>query len=298
MAKKRNYLLITVFILGTFIVLMYGFSLAKYVSNSVWNYYLKSKGFYFTSEDLSTSGIKSVNNVWTGESIYFNIKNSLNSSVASEIDISYTASCLIKTEGVYGNCYMNGSGSSSYNGTLSSYQRCVNNTGNGTDVSGLSKTDCELGGYDYITEEASSDLYFDIVGLSNEVTDLTVSVTVTSTSPYQKTLKGDFVLHKVAGDDEDISYTVSSKNDYYNLVVTNSYGMNKCVNISWDSTKIYADINIDNIDTYLTDDDGYLKSIKKQIEGKNSISFKYRNKDNEYSITSDSFEITELDSCN
>lgn len=298
MSKKTNYLILFVIILGSFLLLINGFSLAKYVSNSVWNYYLKSKGFYFTSEDLSPAGIKNVNNVWTGESVYFNIKNSLNASVASEFDISYTATCSIKTEGIYGNCLMNGSGTSSYNGTLSSYQRCVNATGNGVDVSGLSKTDCEIGGYNYVTEEATSDLYFDITGLSNDVTDLTVSVTVKSTSPYQKTLIGDFILHKVPGDDEEISALVNDKDDYYNLIITNSYNTNKCVNISWDSSKIYSNIGLDDMNSYITDDNGYIKSIKKELEGKNSISLKYYSKSNDYIITKESFEITELDSCN
>ena len=50
MKKRTKYMLLLVIILGIISIITNGYSYAKYVSNSAWNYYLSTKGFYFTSE--------------------------------------------------------------------------------------------------------------------------------------------------------------------------------------------------------------------------------------------------------
>ena len=47
MLKFRKYLIYLVIVLAFILVATNGFTFAKYVSNSVWNYYLNSKGFYY-----------------------------------------------------------------------------------------------------------------------------------------------------------------------------------------------------------------------------------------------------------
>ena len=69
---KRNILISLIIV--AIILCIYGLTLARYVGNSVRDYYLKSKGFYFTSDYLSSNTVKNVNNLWTGENVYFNIK--------------------------------------------------------------------------------------------------------------------------------------------------------------------------------------------------------------------------------
>ena len=51
MNRHRKYLILSIAILGSMLLLTNGLSYAKYVSNSIWNYYLKSKGFYFESNE-------------------------------------------------------------------------------------------------------------------------------------------------------------------------------------------------------------------------------------------------------
>lgn len=298
MTKKTNYLLLSVIILGIIFLLINGYSLAKYASDSVWNYYLKSKGFYFSSDDLQITTIKNVNNVWTGESIYFNLKNSSNNLLISEFDIDYVATCNITTEGVSASCYMNGTTSNTYNGKLSSYQRCVNNKNDGIDTSLYNKSECDIKGYDYINEEAVADLYFDIANLNEDVTDLTVNVTVKSISPYQKTLTGDFILHVVKGDNEEISFKVNNYEEYSDLIITNSYSKDKCINISFDSNKIIFDGDINSISSYTSDENNFVNGIKTNIVAKNSINYSFYSINNEIEITKDSFTLTEIDECN
>ena len=67
----RKYLIMIVIFLGTILLITNGFTLAKYVSNTVWNYYLNSQGFYLSSDQLGNN-VKNVNNVWDGTSIHFN----------------------------------------------------------------------------------------------------------------------------------------------------------------------------------------------------------------------------------
>ena len=53
--KKRTKILILVVILLSLVNLITNnYSIARYVSNSFWNYYLGTKGFYFSSEQLGT----------------------------------------------------------------------------------------------------------------------------------------------------------------------------------------------------------------------------------------------------
>ena len=72
-------------------MISYGVTYARYASNSIWNYYLESKGFYFTSETLKN---KRVNNEWDGSRVYFDVRNSVNSYIATEYDIKYKITCL------------------------------------------------------------------------------------------------------------------------------------------------------------------------------------------------------------
>ena len=67
MKINRKKLLILIIILSFILMISYGVSYAKYASNSIWNYYLESKGFYFTSQTLEN---KRINNDWDGSRIY------------------------------------------------------------------------------------------------------------------------------------------------------------------------------------------------------------------------------------
>ncbi len=84
MKKRTKILLLSVILLSLVSLITYGYSLAKYVSNSAWNYYLSTKGFYFSSKQLDISKITNINNNWEQDSTYFTIKNSENDFLISD----------------------------------------------------------------------------------------------------------------------------------------------------------------------------------------------------------------------
>ena len=83
---KKILIIISSIILLIFLT---GFTKALYTSNSIWDYYLNSKGFYFESDYNKSI---SVNNFYDGSDISFILSNSLKDKY-TEDDISYTISC-------------------------------------------------------------------------------------------------------------------------------------------------------------------------------------------------------------
>ncbi len=274
--KKEKTILIILLIMGIGLISVFGFSYAKYVSNSIVDYYLKSKGFYFSSDYLGSNNVQNVNNLWEGDSVHFNIKNNLNDIVITDYDIDYTVTCEVSgEEATYTTCGLNGTQDITQTGTLSSFQTCVNNTEDQVDVSSFNKTTCELNGYTWENQIANKDLYFDVI-LTDEnysITDLTVNITVSSTNPYQKTLSGAFVLHKKISEEDKLTMTYNNYDNYDRLVVANSYSVNKCIKITWDSSKLLIDANYNDFSAYEVDIDNYLKAITFNIDSKSSVNY-------------------------
>ena len=64
--KKRSLILIILLIMSS-LLLIYGISSARYISTSVWDYYLEGEGIYFTSDFLDVTPVKTVNTLWDGK---------------------------------------------------------------------------------------------------------------------------------------------------------------------------------------------------------------------------------------
>lgn len=278
----------------------YGFTFAKYVYNSVWDYYLKSKGFYFSSDYLGSNVVNNVNDLWNGDSVHFNIKNNLNDAVITNYDIDYSVSCEVEGDAAsYADCHMNGTTSSSTDGVLSSFETCVNNTSDQVDVSSFAKTDCELGGYDWVNQVATKDLYFDVI-LTNsnyELKDVIVNVAATSTSPYSKTLSGNFVLHKTNIEAGKVDLSYKNYSNYDKLVVSNSYPNAKCVKLSWDSDKLLINANHNTFSSFETDTNGYINAIEFNIDAKDSLNYMFYSKNFNTTYNVNEFSIEETSGC-
>lgn len=268
-----------------------GFSYGKYISNSVKDYYLKSKGFYFSSDNLSINGTQNVNSIWDGNKTYFNLKNNLNQNVITNYDISYELSCEVEGDVKnYVACYLDGKEESTQIGVLSSSEICVNSKDDGVDVSSYTKTDCEINGYDWLSQISTNEIYFDVVKTDEtyNLKDVTVKITATSSQPYQETLTGKFILSKETSIDDNINLKYLNYSNYDKLVIANSYSAVKCLTISWDANK--TRINSDNISSYQVDDNGYINEINLNIDGKSAIDYTF------YPIgesTSDDFVLVE-----
>lgn len=284
MRKNRKIILLFIGLIGIF-----SFVFAKYVSNTVWNYYLQTKGFYFSSDHLETN---IVNNLWDGSEVHFNIKNSLNKNVITEYDIEYTLACsVVDNEAL--DCYLNGTDSDTIEGILLSKFSCINSTDK-TEENFDDETSCEAGGHEWVVQEVKNDLYFEIDSKDQPFTAVTVEITATSTAPYSKTITGYFTLNKNKNESE-ITMLYQNYSNYDRLIISNPTTSSKCVKINWDASKLLVDET--DFNSYNTDDYGYINEISVEISSKKSLSYIFykTNFSNEYDISE--FILTEI-TCN
>ena len=234
--KKKNILILCGILVGI-VLLNYAYTYAKYVANSTWNYYLQSKEFFFSSDSLDSEGFKNVNTTWDGNKTTFNIKNSISLDKITDYDIKYDVSCEV-LQGDGAKCLMNGTGTNTFSGTLSSNQMCINKTDDNVDVSNYNKSKCEIDGYTWSKIEATKELYFEI---DKNIDDVVVLVTLKTKEPYSKTITGTFTLHKGTKEIEKLVKSYESFTNYDILTIKNLYQTSKCVDIKFDSTKFRID---------------------------------------------------------
>jgi hypothetical protein len=296
---KKYIFLILLIVAGGFLCIC-GYTLAKYVSSSIWDYYLKSKGFHFSSDYLGSSIVKNADNMWDGGSVHFNIKNNLNEMVMTDYDIDYRIVCTIEGDAsTHAECHMNGTSSNTQDGVLSSFQACSNPTDDNVDVSSLNKTDCELGGYDWENQVAAKELYFDVVlnDSNYELKDIVVNVTATSLAPYSKTLSCQFALHKSNIGVADVRMDYKNYTGYDRLTISNSYSSTKCISITWDSSKLMINADSSEFSSYGVDANGYVNEIKININAKSSLSYIFYGRDFSTTYNVSEFQIMETTGC-
>ena len=281
----RKYLIIGVVLLTVVLLITNGLTLAKYISNSVWNYYLNSQGFYLSSDKLGDN-VKNVNNVWDGTSIHFNLTNSINEAAITDYDIRYKVTCTL-SDGT--DCKINGTDSNTYYGTLSSYNTCINNKNDGVDTTDFDKATCESKGYNWVIQKSTADIYFDIA-----TDNVTADIEVVSIEPYEKTLTGTFILKKDKTLVEKTDMTYQSFNNYDRLTITNSSDDKKCVKINWDDNKLRIDK--DNITNYNMQN-GYINEIILEIPSKDNLSYIFYKVDKSETYDVNEFSLLEIE-CN
>ena len=287
---KKNKLFILFFIIIVIVIICSGITFAKYASNSIWNYYLESKGFYFTSKSLEN---RNINNDWDGSRIYFDIRNSLNSYVATEYDINYEVTCTIKGE-VDGTCRINGSEDEVYKGTLSSYEGCVN-LKDDVDVSSYNKETCNNAGYSYRVKESVANNYFEVVSNDgSELNNITVEVIVKSTKPYTRTLKNEFILSRSLDETGSLNLIYNEYDQYSRVVISNTYSEDKCVRLSFDSSKIRID-NDTSVLSYGTDENGYINYATLKLKVKSTTDYLFYRVDNNIEYLEEDFEMVETE---
>lgn len=279
--QKRVYRKIQIIIILAILFCVTSFVVVfgRYVTNSINNFYLRSKEFYFNSDKLSEN--KSVFQIenWSGVDDYVitvNMNSRKNNIQAASYDISYD----IK-------------------------YTCSDNV-----ICQLSKNS------GIISKDTNTD-FFNLTIMPNvqlETGDkVVVEIEATSTSNYTKTIKGQFTL--VVGQEELIyQITDSPNNPYMNLRITNTlpyyivrqsfdnYTVNqkididtylaltkenkaKCfssiVTMTFDPTKILLDITnenypkLTNITTTTINEKNYINSITLPIDAISSIDLRF-----------------------
>jgi len=288
--KKKPFLIILIIGIVTCVLM---FTFGRYIYNNIWDYYLITKGFYFNSDYLASNTMSHVNDEWDGGSVHFNVRNNMSEIRITNYDINYTAECVVKgAAAAYAECRMNGENTNTQTGSLSSFKICENTTDDGIDVSEFNKKECHSGGYIWINQIATKELYFDVVLTDSnyEITDVVVNVSVTSNSPYKKTLSGDFILSKNAITEDNVTMKYKNFQDYDRLNISNSYTETKCVKINWDSDNFLIDTDPSELISYDIDGDDYINEIVFSIGAKDSKSYIFYKRD--FGATFDVSEFT------
>lgn len=212
--KKINIILLIVMISVLLCIIEIQTSFSKYVYNTVHNYYLQSKGFYFNSDKLSINHSEiEVENNWSGAETYtvtVNLNSKKNDLVFADTDIDYQI-----------------------NLTSSDNIECSLNKNAGTIIGS------QNGG---INED-----YFIITINPAEGKSLVsgetawIEVEVTATKPYTCSLSGKLIIQAGA---EDISYEIidSENNPYIEVNITNSLNEAKDVTLKFDPSKLLLDM--------------------------------------------------------
>lgn len=293
MNKRKIIVLCSVFVMiGVLATIIVVNTYSRYTSSNVWNYYLKSKNFYFESKELSTEGIKHSDTIWNGEKVEFSLSNALSVDKISDSDINYKVSCkVVGDENL--KCKINGE--DEFSGTLSSYKTCENTTGDGVDTSSYTKSKCELEGYTYKTSETKKDLYFEVVSNNPDykISKVEVLVTAISTSPYKKTLTGSYILNKETTGEGSIEKKYNSYDDYSRLIISNYYDETKCLIVNWDSSTKILDLQSSEEDLSSLDSE-YVNGMNITIPAKSNSSFIFY----DTGTPVDDFELHILDFCN
>ncbi len=295
---KKKSLFILIFLVC--LILTLSFTYTKYIHNSVWNYYLKTKKFYFSSDNLSINTTKNSNLNWDGSSIDVNLKNSLSNTQITGYDIEYKISCkVLGDESSYIDCYFTENDSSSYTGVLSGVEACVNSTADGIDVSNYTKKDCELSGYNWYQQSTEKKLSFNLKLNDNtkSIKDVKVELSATSISPYKLELKGVYTIHKFDTENDSIIYKLNDYSDYSNLLLSNHNNQSKCININWNSDELKIDIDKNNLINYSVDKNNYINDVEIKLESNENINIDFYKTDNSKNYTIDDFNIVEMSKC-
>lgn len=286
--KHRKYLIIIFLFTLALMVVYFGTTYAKYVYKEAHNYYLQSKGFYFTSDYLDVNTKQTVNNYWDGSSVYFNIKNNINESIVTDYDINYKVKCT--TNNANATCNLNGSGKNEIDGVLKLNAVCENNTSDGVDTSTFTYEECSSNGYTWNNKVVSEEMYFDIVG--DDISRVNVNLEISSISPYKKTLVGKFILNKVkTTTDIDIKYKDYSEYGILNL--RNNSNTTRCVVVSFDPNNLLVN-EYNTAKSYTKNSDNYIDSLTISINSSSSTNYKFYKKNNT-TYDASSFTIVDID---
>ena len=293
-SKHTKFLIFGVIILIVGVIITRGLTYAKYVSESVLNYYLNSKGFYFTSDNLSTETSKITDTSWDGNSVYFNLKNSSENKEATSYEIKYQVIC--EVEGTNQLCKLNGTDYNVYNGKLSPIEGCSNYTDDNVDVSKYTEETCTKNNYVWESKPTFSDLYFDVTdefGLS--VDSAIVTITAKSLSPYEKTLTAKYTLTKDKSEIGELDLTYESKDEYSNVIITNSYNEDKCANLTWDFNELALDPTTNDIISSKTDENGNINGITFKLSAMDSKNYIFYPNDQNKIYSKTNFNLTEIE---
>ncbi len=297
MKKKHNinYRKINIIIVLIVAILLVGaslFSYAKYIGSSLWDYFLESQEFYFTSAHLD--GTITLDNNWNGSPVAFELSNFNESDEVSAHEIDYEIKCtIIGDETGNLSCTLNGTNLDEYTGTLQKIEVCRNDTADGVDTSALNQETCNNRGYTWVAGNTSLNHFFEIKSSdpNAEISNVKVKIEAKATDPYTKTLTGEYHLKKGEGSLEDIVIEHVSYADYEKIIISNHSYRAREYFLRWNPSKI----NISKGD-YLNpsiNTSGYINEIEFKVEKNETLTYTFYKTDPSYTISIDDFILVE-----
>ena len=254
MKKKGLYIVLSVIIISILTFITY----SKFKYNSMWDYYFSSKSFYLESDNLSIDNKVNTNNMWDGSAINFVVKNYNNDDLVTSDDIKYEIRC--NTNNVDVKCNLNN--------TKSNIIEDIIKSGD--------KRDVNL----YFTLESNVDY-----------SDIEVNISLKSLSPYQKELKGKYILHKVNDVDNKITYDIVNNKLYSMLNIKNDLENDKCISVIIlnNNIRVLKDNNMFDI---ALDEEGYINNFSINVSKLSNYGVKLYSANNS-TISSDSIMLLE-----
>ena len=229
---KKKVLIVLMLVVVSLMIFCHT-SYAKYVFNSIWDYYLSSNKFYFESDYLSVNSKNNVYNSWDGTSISFNLTNGLNNTLYAKDDIDYEVSCSIENSDE--TCLINGT--EVYKATLK-------------------------GG------KLSTDILS--IDIDDDISYANINVIAKAVSPYKKTLTANFELTKLIVEN-GISYDIEKFENYSKLNISNTLNEEQCLHVSFSTENIRV-LQTTLMTNIGTDEDGYINEFDLNISENDYIS--------------------------
>ena len=255
--KKLNpIILLIIFVILIFLTPKF-VSTAKYVYNAIYEHYLSSKDFYFSSDKLNINHSEyEITNNWSGAEPYtitVNMSSKRNDMSYTEADIVYNISCT-KSDNIQ--C------------TLSKNSSTIVGTGNnGVDEDYFTVVINPAGG----------------TALSEGETAW-VDITAEAVSPYTQTLSGKLIIEVGSA---DISYEIidAVNQPYLTVNITNSQSVGADVTLSYNPTVVLLDMT-SRFRLASTDSDeqqiggfNYLNSITSRVESLSTSTVRFYKND-------------------
>ncbi len=288
----RKINIIFVLIVAIIFVSISVVTFARYVSSSIWDYYLESQKFYFTSAHLNNS--TTLDNNWSGGAVAFELSNFNEANEVSDHEITYELKCDIIGDST-GNlsCDLNGTGSNEYTGVLQKITVCRNDTSDGVDTSTLNEETCNNRGYTWVSGHSSLNNFFEITSSdpNHNIEEAKVKITAKAIDPYTKTLSGEFHLVKDKTITEDLVIEHESYANYEKIIVSNYSHRSKEFFLRWDASKVKiskGDYNTQSIDT-----NGYINEIEFKVEKDETVTFTFYKTNESDVITLEDFFLVE-----
>lgn len=254
--KFNPIILLIIFVIVIFLTPKF-VSTAKYVYNAIYEHYLSSKDFYFSSDKLNINHSEyEITNNWSGAEPYtitVNMSSKRNDMSYTEADIVYNISC---------------TNSNNVQCTLSKNSSTIVGTGN----NGVDE--------DYFTVVVSP-----VGGTAlSEGETAWVDITAEAVSPYTQTLSGKLIIEVGSA---DISYEIIdvANQPYLTVNITNSQSVGADITLTYDPTVVLLDMTSRfRLSSTDSDDEqiggyNYLNSITSRVESLSTSTVRFYKND-------------------